>query len=106
MEERKNWETDGYRNGQPVYCPFNAYCDCLYCDSDYLCHIADPVEDCTDFQAFFPSWQEWEDADNVDDDAPTDFSEDEIEWARQRYGYNEDYDVGYDPFSGSFTDDC
>ena len=94
---KKDWETDGYRNGDPIYCPVNAYGDCPYCDQCNLCHIADPVEECDDFASFFESWDEWVNADDVDPDAPTDFSEDEIKWATKHLGYN--------PCEGC-TDDC
>ena len=57
------WETDGTRNGEYVYCTVNAYDDCPYCDSEGLCHMKDPVADCTDFAAFFETWEDWEQAD-------------------------------------------
>ena len=69
-----------------VYCPVNAY-DCPYCDKDFRCHIENPIEDCDDFASVWESWEEWEDAENEDENAPHDFSEDEIQWARDRFGY-------------------
>ena len=70
---KKDWETDGYRNGDPIYCPVNAYGECPYCDQCNMCHVADPIEDCDDFASFFDSWDDWIKADDVDPDAPTDF---------------------------------
>lgn len=58
---KKNWETDGMRNGEPIYCPVNGY-DCPYCDSKLICHIADPIEDCDDFACFWESWEEYDGA--------------------------------------------
>ena len=106
---KKDFETDGMRNGEPIYCPVNAYGDCPYCDKNLICHIADPIEDCSDFQCFWSSWEEYDDADNVDPESPTDFSEDEISFAERNYGYcpEEMYDeVGYNPFSGAYDYDC
>lgn len=76
---KSDWETNGMHNGEPVYCPVNAHGDCPYCDKNNICHISDPVEECDDFNYFFESWEEWENADDVDEDAPEDFSEEEIE---------------------------
>ena len=56
---RKDWETDGLRNGEPIYCPVNGW-DCPYWDQKGICHIADPIEDCTDFSAFWESWEEYD----------------------------------------------
>ena len=95
---KKDWETDGTRNGQKVFCPVNAYTDCPYCDKEGVCHIADPIEDCDDFAAMWESWEDWDDADNVDPDAPEDFADAEIDWAMSEYGY--------DPYLGCYTDDC
>lgn len=84
------YETDGTRFGFPVYCMVNAYGDCPYCDQEGKCHIADPIEDCDDFAAFFDSWDDWlvcDDEVEPDDD-------------------NCDYEIGYDPYLGSFSDDC
>ena len=58
---KKDWETDGYHDGYPVYCPANAYGDCPYCDQCNMCHIKDPVEDCEDFASCYETWDEWED---------------------------------------------
>ena len=60
MENWKEYQTDGLHNGQPIYCPVNAYGDCPYCDEKGICHISDPIEECTDFTAFFDSWEDWE----------------------------------------------
>lgn len=92
------FETNGYRYGYPIYCPVNAYGDCPYCDQCNLCHIRNPIEECDDFATCWESWDDWAMADDVDPDAPTDFSEDEIRWAGDVYGYedtledNENYD--------------
>lgn len=88
----KDFETNGYHNGDPIYCPVNAYGDCPYCDQCNLCHIADPIEDCADFGLFFGSWEEWVNADDVDPNAPTDFAEDEIKWAGDVYGYEDTWE--------------
>ena len=87
---KKDWETDGTRNGQPIYCPTNAYADCPYCDKHGICHISNPVEECDDFMSFFESWEDWDAADEFDDDAPLSFVEAEIEWAREHYGYRDE----------------
>ena len=95
---KKDWETDGYRNGDPIYCPVNAYGDCPYCDQCNMCHVADSIEDCDDFACFFESWDEWLNADDVDPDAPETFADDEIRWAMDEMGYN--------PYLGCYDDDC
>lgn len=95
---KKDWETDGTRNGDKVFCPVNAYGACPYCDQCGQCHIADPVEECDDFASFFPTWEDWVNADDVDPDAPEDFAADEIEWAMDEYGYN--------PYIGGYDYDC
>lgn len=92
------FETDGTRDGSPVYCPVNAYGDCPYCDQCNMCHIADPVEDCDDFAIFFESWDDWYNADQVDPDAPEDFADEEIAWAMDEMGYN--------PYEGAYDYDC
>lgn len=58
---RKDWETDGMRNEEPIFCPVNDY-DCPYCDSELRCHIADPLEDCDGFGFFWESWEEYDEA--------------------------------------------
>lgn len=40
-----DFETDGLRNGQPIYCPANGW-DCPYY-GDGVCHIADPWQNVT-----------------------------------------------------------
>ena len=67
---REDFETDGMRNGQPIYCPVNGW-DCPYF-GDGICHIADPMEDCDDFSVFWDSWDEY---DNYDEDIPDDVDE-------------------------------
>ena len=52
---KRDWETDGTRNGDPIYCPVNAYGDCPYCDQCNMCHVKDPIEDCEDFAMFWES---------------------------------------------------
>lgn len=76
---KSDWETDGTRDGYPVFCPVNAGSDCPYCDKENKCHIADPVKDCDDFSYFFENWIDWLESEDVDPDAPEDFSEEEIE---------------------------
>ena len=57
---KKDWETDGTKYGEPVYCPIVG--DCPYRDKDNQCHIADPIEDCDDFGMFCATWEDWLDA--------------------------------------------
>lgn len=95
---KKDWETDGYRNGDPIYCPVNAYGDCPYCDQCNLCHIADPMTDCDDWVNFFDSWFDWANADDIDPDAPEGFADEEIGWATLEMGYN--------PYEGAYDYDC
>ena len=61
---RKDWETDGTRNGKPIYCPVNGW-DCCYYGDDGKCHIKDPLMECDDFGTFWDSWEEY---DSCDDD--------------------------------------
>lgn len=82
---KKDWETDGKHNGEPVFCPVNAYGDCPYCDEFNRCHIANPVEECDDFNIFFESWEEWEGCDDVPDSVD---------------------ETGFDPYAGCYTEDC
>ena len=56
---KKDFETDGRHNGKWVFCPTGGY-GCPYCDSEGICHIADPIEDCDDFGSYFESWEDWE----------------------------------------------
>ena len=88
----------GTYNGDITYCPVNAYGDCPYCDQCNVCHVDDPMEYCDDWGAFFDNWDEWLAADDVDPDAPQDFSNEEIEWAMDEMGYN--------PYMGCYDDDC
>ena len=71
---KQDFETNGMHNGKPIYCPVNGW-DCPYY-GDGICHINDPVEDCTDFTFFFESWEEWEECDG-DEEA---LENDEDEW--------------------------
>lgn len=114
---QKDWETNGLRHGAKVFCPVNCHSDddCPYCDSCGLCHLKNPCEDCEDFAIFFSSWEDWDYADDVEPDAPEDFSEDEIEWARRHFGYRADYDeiedypddeIGFNPYIGAYDYDC
>lgn len=57
---KTDFETDGLRNGQPIYCPVNGW-DCPYYGKG-ICHIADPIADCDDFGAFWDSWEDYDDA--------------------------------------------
>lgn len=78
---------EGTYNGAPTYCPVNAYGDCPYCDQCNICHIDDPMQDCDDWQFFWDSWFEWENIDTITDDREN-FANEEITWAKERYGYN------------------
>lgn len=79
---------EGTYNGTPTYCPVNAYGVCDYCDQCNVCHIDDPMVDCDDWQMFWDSWFEWETIDWITSDDRTDFAKEEIEWAKENYGYN------------------
>ena len=89
---KKDWETDGARNGYTIFCPVDAYGDCPYCDHEGICHIADPVEECDDFGAYFESWEEYENvADGLRDDED----------------YEPDVDeTGFNPYEGAYDYDC
>lgn len=78
----------GTYNGDYTFCPVNACGNCPYCDKLGICHISDPMEDCDDWGAFWESWEDWLAADDVDPDAPTDFSREEMWWATQTFGFN------------------
>lgn len=82
----------GTYNGDTTFCTVNAYGNCPYCDQCNVCHIEDPITDCEDFAMFFENWDEWLMLDDIPDDEPP--------------FYDEDYDTGFDPFLGMFTDDC
>lgn len=51
-------ESNGTRNGSPIYCPVNGW-DCPYFKSG-ICYIADPITECDDFATFFESWEDWD----------------------------------------------
>lgn len=51
-------ETNGKHNGETIYCPVNGT-DCPYYENG-ICYIANPIEECDDFAAFFESWEDWE----------------------------------------------
>lgn len=85
---KKDWETDGTREGHKVFCPVFAYGDCPYCCENGLCHINDPVEECTDFGDFYASWEEYFDDDSDDE-------------------YEPDVDeTGFNPYEGAYDYDC
>lgn len=86
------FETDGMRNGQPIYCPVNAYGDCPYCDQCNVCHIKDPLEDCIDFGTIWESWEEYDSCapENDDDYEPDD----------------SDLELGFNPYEGAYDYDC
>jgi hypothetical protein len=54
---------NGFHNDQPVYCPVNCQDenDCPYARMG-LCGLETAPDDCDDFAAFFPSWEDWEGA--------------------------------------------
>lgn len=97
--------TKGTYDGEYTYCPVNAYGDCPYCDKNLVCHVEDPLKDCDDWTMFWSSWDEWKQIDWVTEDT---FAQDEIEWAKENYGYEEsdDTEIGFDPYAGCYTDDC
>ena len=87
----------GTYNGDYTCCPVNAYGDCPYCDQMGICHIDDPQEDCDDWGAVWESWEDWLAADDIDHDTPEDFAEDEIRWAGDVYGYDDEmFDHSYE----------
>ena len=94
---------EGLYNGEPTYCPVNAYGDCPYCDHRGICNIDDPMEDCSDWAEYYDSWDDWlakntPEEDNISDDdewfvpgyekddIPKD---DEIRFAGDIYGYDD-----------------
>ena len=81
----------GTYNDEYTYCPMNCWDkeDCPYANHG-ICHIEDPMEDCDDWGSVWESWDEWLDADDVDPDAPESFAEDEIRWAGDVYGYEDE----------------
>lgn len=95
----------GMYNGDTTFCPVNAYSDCSYCDQCNVCHMPNPFV-CEDWKWFWSSWDEWQNADTITDER-TDFAQEEINWAKETYGYEPDnLDLGFDPFVGAYTDDC
>lgn len=82
----KYFETDGTRNGLNVYCPI---CDttCPYCDEDGRCRITDPLEECSDFGAYYESWEEYEGSCAYD-------IEDDVD------------EMGFNPYEGAYDYDC
>lgn len=98
----------GTYDGEYTYCPVNACGACPYCDKNLICHVEDPVKDCDDWAMFWGDWDEWKKIDWVTEDKDN-FAQEEIEWAKENYGYEEpDYDIesGFDPFMGCYTEDC
>ena len=55
---KEDFETDGLRNGELVYCPVKGW-DCPYY-GDGVWHVKDPIKDCDDFALHFESWDEWD----------------------------------------------
>lgn len=55
---KEDFETDGLRNGELIYCPVNGW-NCRYFGNG-ICHVKDPMEDCDDFALCFESWDEWD----------------------------------------------
>ena len=86
---KKDFETDGTRNERNVFCPIRAMPPCPYCDEYGLCHINDPVEECSDFSACYESWKEYED--DYDDYYNSDDDADE---------------TGFNPYEGGYDYDC
>ena len=77
---KNDWETDGTRDGKPIYCPSNDF-DCPYYGKG-LCHIAEPEEECDEFCFVPPDDEEaYDDYDDVDE-------------------------TGFDPYMGCYSDDC
>jgi len=95
----------GTYDGEYTYCPVNACGHCPYCDKKCICHVEDPLKDCDDWGMFWGSWDEWKQIDWVTEDS---FAQDEIEWAKENYGYEEpdNIEMGFNPFAGCYTDDC
>ena len=57
---KDNWESDGMRNGEPIYCPVNGW-DCPYFDANGCCMMypdTDPIDECDDFSTF---WEKGDD---------------------------------------------
>ena len=77
----------GTYNGDTTFCPVNAYGECPYCDQCNVCHMPDPLAGCEDWRMFWPTWDEWINADTITDDRE-DFAEEEIDIGRIYYGYD------------------
>ena len=91
------WETDGTHNGYTVFCPTCAYGDCPYCDQEGICHIANPVEECDDFGAYYESWREYEISESYNERE----REDE-DWKPD----DSDLELGFNPYMGGYDYDC
>lgn len=95
----KVFETDGTRNGKLIHCPIGDV-TCPYCDKDNICHIADPLEECDDFGAYYDSWDEYE-GQNCPGDCE---SCDRWDWCQD---IDDDVDeTGFNPFEGGYDYDC
>lgn len=99
---KKDFETNGTRNGLNVFCPI-ADMTCPYCDKDGLCHISDPLEECSDFGAYYDSWDEYDE--QTSDDCPGDCEScDRREWCQD---IDDDVDeTGFNPYEGGYNYDC
>jgi hypothetical protein len=85
-------ETDGTREGYTVYCPSDAYGDCPYCDQEGVCHIKDPMEECSDFGEFYEDWDEYYR---------------NYEWGEVEGDIDDDVDeMGFNPYEGAYDYDC
>lgn len=86
---KKDFETDGTRNGQTIHCPVGDF-TCPYCDEDNVCHIADPLEECDSFGSYYASWGAYESDDPWDIDS-----------------WDDDVDeTGFNPYEGGYDYDC
>lgn len=46
--------------GHPVHCPVSDS-TCPYWNLGYCCMVdGDPVQDCDDFNYYYPTWEDWE----------------------------------------------
>lgn len=45
---KKDWETNGYIDGIPIYCP-SFDITCPYCCKNGLCHLINPENECDEW---------------------------------------------------------
>ena len=81
----------GTYNGNTTFCPVNAYGNCPYRDQSGVCHIDDPMKDCSIWSYLWDSWEDWQNVDWITSDDDINDSVDE---------------TGYNPYEGAYDYDC